>query len=71
MKDWKILKLELFTHLKLFLAVVIHKWLKLSVFDKMEVNDFEIVLIDGTFCGQKLVFIVLINKEKHIIGTGG
>ena len=39
----------IFTHLKLCLADAIHNF-KFVRFDKMEVNDFEILLIYVTFC---------------------
>ena len=43
--------IKIFTHLKLCLADAIHnfKWWKLFRFDKMEVNCFQIFLIDVTF----------------------
>ena len=42
----------IFTHLKLCLADAIHnfKWVKSVQIWQMEVNDFEILLIDVTFC---------------------
>ena len=44
---------------------------KLLRFDKMEVDDFDILLIDVTFCSQhvqKMVFNVLIKKKTNFIG---
>ena len=54
-----------FTHLKLFLADAIHNYSKLSIFHKMVISDFEVLLIYVMFYlshVQKLVFNVLIKN---------
>ena len=58
----------------LYLDDAIHTF-TLFRFDKMEVDDFKILLIDVTFYpqhAQKLVFNVLAkNGNPNIIGIGG
>ena len=59
----------MFTHLKLCLADAIHnfKWVKIIQIDKMEVNDFEIllnkiVLIDITLYNVNLYHVYDVEK---------